>query len=235
MSHNESSRSNDSAGVPLELAVASDNGPFSADETGGPCCSGAKIWNSLRHYGWRVTGVAVVAASLFTATFFAGKATSLSEQLNRPQTGFNIPGLPTIGATASVTSEKFSMATGPVSQQAEGLFVLDHNSGLLQCSVMYPRQGRFLGLFTVNVMEALGSGDKGGGYIMATGLVDMPSSSQNPVASSVVYVLNTSTGAYACYGIPFDRVSMNGGRPQQAPMVLVAVGNADPILDRDDR
>ena len=55
------------------------------------------------------------------------------------------------------------MATGEVSDDAEGLFVLDHNSGLLQCSVVYPRSGQFMARFQVNVAEALGSrGQKGG-------------------------------------------------------------------------
>ena len=125
------------------------------------------------------------------------------------------------------------MSTGFISNDTEGLFVLDHNSGLLQCSVMYPRLGQFAGLFTVNVHDALGA-SKGASFMMLTGLVDLPSNNAQPLATSVVYVLNTTTGNYACYAIPFNRTFMNSNRPQQAPMTLVATGSADPVIDRDN-
>lgn len=141
--------------------------------------------------------------------------------------------MPTLDATAAVTSDKFSMSTGFISSDTEGLFVLDHNSGLLQCSVMYPRLGQFAGLFTVNVRDSLGA-SKGASFMMLTGLVDLPSNNAQPLATSVVYVLNTTTGNYACYAIPFNRTLMNSNRPQQAPMSLVATGSADPVIDRDN-
>lgn len=176
-----------------------------------------------------VLGIATLA-SMFTAAYFAGQTHALRQSANASNPlGLQ---LPTLDATASVTSEKFSMATGFISGKAEGLFVMDHNSGLLQCSVMYPRAGKFAGLFTVNVHDALGS-DKNAQYMMTTGLVDLPSSNSNPFASSVVYVLNASTGTYACYAIPFNQTMLNSNKPQQGTMILVAQGTADPVIDRD--
>ncbi|KAA5543209.1 hypothetical protein FYK55_13100 [Roseiconus nitratireducens] len=177
--------------------------------------------------------VAVTLISCFTAAYFAGQSRALRQAAADAQAKPAGVTFPKLDATAAVTSEKFSMATGLVSDRAEGLFVLDHNSGLLQCSVMYPRLGKFLGQFTVNVQDALGTG-KGSQYMMTTGLVDMPSSNNNPIAASVVYVLNASTGAYACYYIPFNRVSMNANRPQQGQLVLLSTGSADPVVDRDN-
>ncbi|WP_182867694.1 hypothetical protein [Stieleria mannarensis] len=176
----------------------------------------------------------VTLASIVVAAYFAGQTHALRQAAIEAEQHDNPLGvtLPTLDATAAVSSEKFSMATGFISDRAEGLFVLDHNSGLLQCSVMYPRLGKFLGLFVVNVHDALGSG-KGAEYMMTTGLVDMPSSNNNPLASSVVYVLNTTTGTYACYYIPFNRTLMNSNQPQQGNMVLLATGSADPVVDRD--
>ncbi len=152
-------------------------------------------------------GLLVVATVVATATagYFVGHN---SQAASNPAVYF-----PPIDATAAVNSEKFSMATGVISDRAEGLFVLDHNSGLLQCSVIYPRLGKFMGLFTANVAEALASGGKGGQYMMVTGLADFPSSNSRPAALSCIYVLDTATGNYACYGIPFDKVAMNSGRP----------------------
>lgn len=177
----------------------------------------------------------VTSMAVLIASFCAGQASVLRKQLadqnvTSPATG-EFP-FPTLDATSAVTSDKFSMATGYLSQDAEGLFVLDHNSGLLQCSVMYPRLGKFLGLFVVNVQDALGA-SKGSKFIMTTGVVDIPSSNSNPVGSSVVYVLNTVTGNYACYYIPFNRTLMNSNKPQQGNLKLLATGSADPVIDRD--
>ena len=178
--------------------------------------------------------VAVVAICL--SAFLGGALYERSQQPNvEPAATVVGPAemLPLIQATSAVTSEKFSIATGAVSENADGLFLLDHNSGLLQCSVIYPRLGKFMGQFTVNVADALGIGRKGSGYIMVTGRADFPRSSNNPAASSVVYVLDTATGNYACYGIPFNRVAMNANRSQQGVMVLLSTGTANPVIDRD--
>ncbi len=176
----------------------------------------------------------VSMVAILVAAYFAGQTRAL-QQANReaatlsPEVQWKLPKL---DASAAVNSEKFSMATGFVSQQSEALFVLDHNSGVLQCSVMYPRLRQFLGLFVVNVHDALGT-SKGAEYMMTTGLVDVPQSNSNPVASSVIYVLNTTTGTYACYYIPFSRTMLNSGKPQQGNLILLATGNADPVVDRD--
>jgi hypothetical protein len=192
-------------------------------ENSGGCCRFAKSLIS----GYTV---GLLALSTVIATAAAGYYAGRTSRTETTPSEF----LPPIEATAAVSSEKFSMATGVISDRAEGLFVLDHNSGLLQCSVIYPRMNRFLGLFTTNVGEALATGGKGGRYMMVTGLADFPSSTSRPAASSVIYVLDTATGNYACYGIPFDRSMMNAGRPQQGGLVLISTGTANPIIDRDD-
>jgi hypothetical protein len=176
--------------------------------------------------------VALVVFSILsssTAAFLAGRGAGTAD--TEASIRWN---LPRIDATASQTSEKFSIATGPVSQEAEGLFVLDHNSGLLQCNVIYPRVGRFLAQFTANVAEGLGTGGKGGQYIMVTGLADFPTASNRPAGSCVLYVLDTATGNYACYGVPFDRVVMNRNQQQQGALALIHQGTANPLIDRDN-
>jgi hypothetical protein len=188
--------------------------------------------------------VGVTLAAVGVAVYFVGvasearRAAEISADavaVDSAQTALSKwQGLPIANATAAVSSEKFSLATGAVSDQADGLFVLDHNSGLLQCSVMYPRIGRFAATFTVNISDALGTDGKGGTYIMATGVADFPRSSSNPVGRSVIYVLDTATGNYACYGVPFNAQAMNANRPQQGLLVLIGQGTANPVIDRDD-
>ncbi len=169
---------------------------------------------------------------LGTFCFWAGQQSASPDAST--QTQALIDSLPLINATAAVTSEKFSMATGNVSDESEGLFVLDHNSGLLQCSVIYPRSGQFMARFTTNVAETLGSGGKGGKYIMVTGRTQFPRASNRPAAGTVLYVMDSATGNYACYGIPFDQTAVPRNQPQQGLLVLIGVGSANPLVDRDD-
>lgn len=174
-------------------------------------------------------GMAAEARSAASGLPLAGSADDLFDSKIDPATG-----LPVAFAAAAVRDNNFSIATGPVSERAEGFFVLDHNSGLLQCMVLYPRTGRFMASFSVNVADALGATGKAGQYLIATGTVDFVRGSNSPAALSSVYVLDTATGNYGCYGIPFDRVQMNAGRPQQGVMVLLAAGSASPMINRDE-
>lgn len=170
--------------------------------------------------------VVVTVMSICAAAYFAGRSSTL-------QGGQKFQ-VPLIEAASAVTSDKYSIATGAVSEDADGLFVLDHNSGLLQCSVIYPRMAKFMATFQINVAEAVGSGAKGGNYMMLTGRASFPRASNRPAASTVVYVMDTTTGNYACYGIPFDNVAKNANRPQQGLLVLISTGSANPVIDRDN-
>ena len=138
-----------------------------------------------------------------------------------------------VDAEGAVSGENFSMAAGALGGGTEGLFVLDHNSGLLQCQVMYPRTGAVGATFQANVAEALGTGGKGGKYMMVIGRVDFPRSSQRPVASCIAYVMDAATGNFVGFGIPFNAAMVAGNRPQSGAMVQVVNGSANPLIDRD--
>ena len=197
---------------------------------GGSCCSLSRFATPLM--------VLLTVLSLSTTAFFVGRQTKIAaaEKADPLQKfDWESTGLP-LDATASVIGEKYSMATGFVSEDVEGLFVLDHNSGLLQCNVIYPRMARagIMGQFSINVADALGTGGKGGEYMMLTGVVQFPRASNNPMAGTVVYVMDTASGNYAGFGIPFNRAVMNANKPQQQPMFVVLNGSANPIVDRDN-
>jgi len=139
-----------------------------------------------------------------------------------------------IDASASDSGEQFSIATGAVGKSAEGLFVLDHESGLLRCSVLYPRAGAFGANFGINVKDVLPGGGKGGSYLLVTGRAEFPGGSNQALgAGAVVYVLDTSTGGFACYAVPYNRVAENAGQPQQNSLVLIGTGQARQVIDRD--
>jgi hypothetical protein len=222
--------SNENSQLPVvSSSLASSNvEDLDIDGTGySPCCS----WATPRTLIASLSLLCVV--SVCTAAYFAGAyhAQKASNTYSASELGTDFP---ILNATAAVSSDKFSMATGATSEDAEGLFVLDHNSGLLQCNVIYPRMGRFMARFQANVADALGSGGKGGEYMMVTGNANFPRSSTTPAAPSVVYVMDTGTGNYACYGIPFNRVLVSSGRPQEGALVLISSGSANPVIDRDN-
>lgn len=142
-------------------------------------------------------------------------------------------GVLSIDATASAIGEEFSMATGPVSEDAEGVFVLDHATGLLQCNVLYPRTNQFGAAFQTNVKEALAGGGKNAKYLMVTGGAQFSGGSNRAAANCVVYVLDQSSGAYACYGIPFNPSMVNARAPQIGMLRPLAIGQARQALDRE--
>ncbi len=172
---------------------------------------------------------AIALLGICSAAYVMGRSHGNSQPVDRWEHA-----LPLINASAAVSSDRYSLATGDVSDEAEGLFVLDHNSGLLQCSVIYPRRGQFLAKFSINVAEALGTGAKGGQYMMVTGRAQFPRASNRPAASTLVYVMDSATGNYACYGIPFDHTMVPRNLPQQGVLVLIATGSANPVIDRDN-
>lgn len=203
------------------MSHLSENETHTSLPTASRCCSLPRLVTP--------TLVLVSVVSICAAAYFAGRS---SVTINTNQLGGQ---LPLVNATAALTSEKYSLATGMVSDECEALFVLDHNSGLLQCNAIYPRMGgnQIMASFKSNVADALGTGGKGGSYMMITGHADFRSQSNAPAATTVLYVMDTATGNYACYGVPFDRVAQNARRPQQGAMVLLLTGSANPIVDRD--
>jgi hypothetical protein len=199
---------------------------------GHACCSMGGC--QVRRMIWSMTALAVILGTLTIGYLIGISRTRVSQEAGQSN-AWKIP--VTADATAAVSSDKYSIATGPVGDEAEGFFVLDHNSGLLQCSVIYPRmgQGQFLGLFTANVNDTLGAGAKGGTYLMVTGQAEFPRASNRAIgANTLVYVLNTATGNYAAYAIPFDRTKNTAGIAQQGLLIPWGTGQANPVIKRDD-
>ncbi len=187
-----------------------------------------KMCCSLQSLAMPVLSTITIIA-VCTAVFYAGRNSQLE---SRQEDSFNM--LPLVNASASANvGEKYSIATGQVSEDAEGFLVLDQNSGLLQCTVIYPRSGRFMAQFSINIGDALGTSGKGGSYLMVTGQASFPRASNRPVAPTVVYVLDVKSGNYACYGIPYDRGAETANRAQQREMILINTGSANAVPDRD--
>ena len=152
-----------------------------------------------------------------------------SAQANREST-FSLDTLP-LGAVASDSSDLFVVATGPVGADVEGVFFLDQITGDLQCLVMYRRApggvAQFVAQFKKNVFEdlQLAQGKKTR-LLMVTGVGNFLGSTRNTrLGQAVVYVVDSTSGRFAAYGIPWNSALYSSGRPQVGPFIKMAVGS----------
>lgn len=131
-------------------------------------------------------------------------------------------------ASTAAVGESFAMATGAVDADVEGLFLLDFVTGDLQGVVMNFRTGKFGAVFRANVIQALGIDEaKRPKYLMTTGRINFPrgATAAQP-GNCVVYVMDTTTGNFAAYGIPWRREFAATGRLQIDGLLLLDTGTA---------
>ena len=139
-------------------------------------------------------------------------------------------------ATAS-SNDSLSMATGLITQEVEGLWLLDHESGQLQCWVMSPKTGNVAGIFSSNIANDL-DGSKGTPeLVMTTGtffFTGGTARNQQP-ANSICYVANTTSGVVAGYSVSVNRTLMNRGQTQGGTLTRVCTGKLngpEPVRDQ---
>jgi hypothetical protein len=130
-----------------------------------------------------------------------------------------------LAASSADSSDSMAMATGPISDESEGVFFLDFNTGDLQCLVYYPRSGRFGAQYYTNVRAQLGNAGKNSKYLMTTGAIaNRASTGGARPGNSLVYITDVTTGLFAAYAVPWDRNAEATGRTQANPLVLVQSG-----------
>lgn len=177
---------------------------------------------SVRRFSF---GVAVVTAACLTTCVALWVGWRLGSQ-SQPALIAAAPTLPQLHASASAIGDSMAVATGAVSEDAEGVFFLDFNTGDLQCMVFYPRAGAFGAHYFANVLPALGGGGKNSKYLMVTGQAVVRAGSGNTrPAASLVYITDVTNGTFAAYAVPWDRTAESAGRPQSGPLILVSNGS----------
>jgi hypothetical protein len=115
-----------------------------------------------------------------------------------------------VQALTSLADESFAVCTVPLGG-VEGFFILDFETGDLSGGVINPATGRFTGAYKHNVLQDLGfkAGQaKNPRFLLVAGAAELQTGGAAQFAPSVLYVTDSSTGATAAYGIPFN--------PQQA-------------------
>ncbi len=130
-------------------------------------------------------------------------------------------------ADTAARGKTLSLATGLVSPEVEGLYILDHASGLLQCWILNPRTGAVGGIFQTNVVTEFGADKIGAGdYTLVTGgfaFTGGVSGNMGP-ANSIVYIADEATGNIVVYSFSFNRTMLNRGVMQQGILNVVCKG-----------
>ncbi len=144
-----------------------------------------------------------------------------------------------LNADGATRGKAMSLATGRVSAEVEGLFVLDHLTGSLSCIILSPRTGEASGLYSTNVTNDLGAVKAGGqqDYLMATGYIDVMGGrqGQNRPAECVVYVADGNTGQVAAYSMLYNRTALENGQEQGGALNLLWQGGSRPNTARRDQ
>jgi hypothetical protein len=144
----------------------------------------------------------------------------LGSKFGAQSTFTGIPPIPLKADTAS-KGKTMSMATGLISPEVEGLYVLDHASGLLQCWLLNPRTGAVGGIYQANVLADLGIDNVmvTGGFAFTGGVMG------NVIPSgSIVYVADEATGKVVGYSFSFNRTELNRGVMQRGILRAVCTG-----------
>lgn len=133
-------------------------------------------------------------------------------------------------ADTAARGKSMSMATGFIDRgrSIEGLFVLDHLSGVLQCWLVNPRTGQVAGIYAADVnahLELQKGGDND--YVMTTGNfeIDGRRNNANP-ADCICYVGDGSTGKVVGFSLFYDNQLIPQNREERGELVVVAKGLA---------
>ena len=184
--------------------------------------------------GFMLTGlVFVVGAAAATGVVIGGRLVNNPDSQVGQQELFNQLKL---HAGTAARGKSISMATGLVDENVEGLYVLDHISGNLQCWILNSRTGGIAGIYRANVLKDLAS-DKTGeaDYVMVTGnfFYSGGNLANNTPANSLVYVADVNTGNVVGYLLAFNRQGIARGVVQSGALQLVCQGQARDVAVRD--
>ena len=133
-------------------------------------------------------------------------------------------------AVATDGAEGFSLATGQIDPDVEGVFFLDGLTGDLRGAVLNLSNGKFTTLFETNVMQDLQGLQvdvaRGAKFLMVTGGVNLrQGASQVQPGEAAVYVAEVNSGVCLAYGVPWNRgrVTQANQQVQRARLVLLDI------------
>jgi hypothetical protein len=138
----------------------------------------------------------------------------------------SLPLVPKVHAVSATADDSFAVCTAPIDGGFEGFFMLDYQTGDLSGGVLNQATGTFTGVFRKNVLADLKfepGAAKQPRFLLVSGMSNVRRSQAGPLASSVLYVTDSSTGATAAYGIPWNPQQAQKGFASE--LVLLDVAN----------
>lgn len=177
--------------------------------------------NDNKRFSFSVTSLLVFGLVTFLA--------SLSGFLIAQKFDSGVAEIPPIvlNADSAARGKQISLATGVIDDEVEGLFVLDHLSGNLQCWVMNRRSGDIGAVFTGSASAELG-GQKGGAadYVMTTGRIEfVKGSGQAKPAGCICYVADGNSGKVVGFGFRYNaQLAAKGERQRPGTLTVVCRG-----------
>jgi hypothetical protein len=140
------------------------------------------------------------------------------------QSGIELPP-ELLRASATHGTNNFAVATGLVSDDAEGVFFLDFLTGELTCWVYYPRIQQFNAKFTTNVAAALPAAGQNPQYLLVTGtMTGVVGAANARPGGCLVYVVEPTSGTFVAYVVPWNRAVEKQQAPQAGALVLAGGG-----------
>lgn len=136
-----------------------------------------------------------------TLWMLAGLALGLVVGLNVVGVWPQVP----IHAVATHGQDNFAIATGPLDENVEAIFVLDSVTGDLKGAAMNVQSRQFNTWYEYNVSRDLPvSGSKNPQYRIVTGFTNIRQVvAAGQLGRTVVYVAEATTGQVAAYGVPW--------------------------------
>lgn len=134
--------------------------------------------------------------------------------------------------------KKVSLATGLIEDGTEGLFALDHETAVLYCWVLDPRNGNTIGQFTANVGTQMGLAPGGDlDFVMTTGALPFQggrAANARPI-NSVVYVAEGNSGKVVGLSLGWNQTLATRSAPQEGLMNVVFTGTVRGVLASRDQ
>jgi hypothetical protein len=128
-----------------------------------------------------------------------------------------------LAADSAAGGKTISVATGSITAELDGVFILDHLTGGLQCWILNS-DGGVGGIYVADVGLALGL-DKGDpDFVMATGDFFVRSGGNRKIANTICYVGEGKSGKMAGFGLTYDKAGVQRGAVQQGELNMVCSG-----------
>jgi hypothetical protein len=190
--------------------------------------------NSVSEKSMKSKRVIIFAARSLALALLIGTTTGVGVYVgNRLAQDRQIQNMPPIELKAgtSARTKSMSMATGLIEPNVEGLYVLDHLTGNLQCWLLNNRTGQVGGIYRASAATDLAVGGGKAGkpeYMMTTGNFFFQGGlpGNDAPSQSVCYVGDASTGNVVGYGVVYNKQAVQRGMVQQGFLKVVCKGSA---------